>query len=146
MMDDDFAYDVDQVMENIDEAEVLSVFFPRFRRALVIDTRRNDTSGPMVRLMQMVASPQERLRSIRRLRPGFPRLRGLTLIPWARYVESLVELGVWESLMMRLTDAGSDEAVGACDAVLDELKRLEKAELGAVVMGKNYHTIWSAKG
>ena len=146
MMDDDFAYGVDEVMESIDKAKVLSVFFPRLRRALVIDTRRNETTGPMVRLMQMVASPQERLRSIRRLRPGFPRLRSLTLIPWARYVDSLVELGVWERLMQRLRDSGSEEGVLACDAVLDELRRLEKAELGAVVLGKNYHTIWSARG
>ena len=72
MMDEDFAYDVDQVMENIDEAEVLSVFFPRLRKALVIDARRNDTNGAMVRLMPMVKSPQERLRSVWRLRPGLP--------------------------------------------------------------------------
>ena len=145
MMDEDFAYDVDQVMENIDEAEVLSVFFPRLRKALVIDARRNDTNGAMVRLLPMVESPQERLRSVRRLRPGFPRLRSLTLIPWPRYIDSLVDLGVWERLTSRLADSGSQEAVSECAAMLHQLRRLEKDHLAAVVLGKGYHTIWSAR-
>ena len=51
-------------MKSIDEAEVMSLFFPTFRNAVVIDTRHNDAEGPMVRIVSMVASPQERLRSI----------------------------------------------------------------------------------
>jgi hypothetical protein len=35
--------------------------------------------------------------------------------------------------------------VAACEEVLVELKRLEKAELVAAVRGDSYHTIWSAR-
>ena len=95
-MDEDLSFNLDEVLKSIDKAEVISLFFPKFRKSMIIDTRSNDTDGPMVRIMPMVASPQERMRNIRRLRPSFPRLRDLTLLAWPRYVESLISLGVWE--------------------------------------------------
>ena len=101
MMDDEMVYDNDEVLKNIDNAEVMSVFFPRFRKAVVIDTRSDDVQGPIVRVMPMVASPQERLRSIRRLRPEFPRPKALTLIPWPRHVDSLVNVGLWDRIVQR---------------------------------------------
>ena len=144
-MDDDFVLDIDEIMKSIDAAEIMSVFFPMFRKAVVIDTRSNATDGPMIRLMPMAASPQERLRSIRRLRPGFPRVQGLTLIPWPRYVDSLVSLGIWDRIVQRFRNAGQTEAVETSEKVLSELRQLEKVEFAAVVRGDNYHTIWSAR-
>ena len=144
-MDGEFVDDLNDVLSNVSGTEVISMFFPTFRRALVIDTRSNDTDGPMLRVMPMAASPQERMRSIRRLRPGFPRLQSLTLIPWSRYVDSLVRLGVWEQLAQRLEASGLKDAGLVCDSVLGELKRLEKAEMAAVVLGENYHTIWTSR-
>ena len=81
-MYDDFPFDIDEITANVDRAEVMSIFFPTFRKALVIDTRSNENDGPMVRVMPMAASPQERMRTIRRLRSGFPGLAHLTLGPW----------------------------------------------------------------
>ena len=97
-MNSDFIFDIDGMMQSIDDADVVSVFFPAFRKALVVDPRRNAHAGPMVRIMPMAASPQERIRTLRRLRPGFPRVRNLAVIPWTRYVNSLVDLGLWDKL------------------------------------------------
>lgn len=144
-MEGNFLFEIDEVLRNVQEAEVMSIFFPSFRRALIIDTRSNDDDGPMVRLMPMASSPQDRVRSIRRLRPGFPRLQNLTLIPWPRYVESLVSLGVWEKIVKRIEDSGDAKAIQACDAALTELRKLEREEMVAAISGDNYQTIWSAK-
>jgi len=144
-MDEDLGDDLDELMSNIDGAEAMSIFFPTLRKAVVIDTRQSEDEGPLIRIMPMAASPQERMRSIRRLRPNFPRLRNLTLIPWFRYVDSLVKLGIWDRLIERFRDIGNEEAVASCGTVLEELRRLEQAELVAVVLGENYHTIWSAR-
>ncbi len=147
MTEGDFGIDLQKVKETIDDAEVMSLFFPSLRKSLIIDVRTNERDGPMVRVMPMAASPQERLRGLRRMRPGFPRLRSLTLIPWLRYIDSLVTTGVWERVIDRLSKAapGNDELLATCDAALKELKDLEKAELLAVVRGDNYRTIWSAR-
>ena len=143
-MEGNFLFEIDEVLRNVQEAEVMSIFFPSFRRALIIDTRSNTDDGPMVRLMPMASSPQDRVRSIRKLRPGFPRLQNLTLIPWQRYVDSLVNLGVWEKIVKRIEESGDPKAIKACDAALTELRRLERQELVAAISGDNYQTIWSA--
>ena len=143
-MDDDLEAELNQIVKNIDDAVVMSLFFPTFRKAVIIDTRSNDEEGPMVRIMPMAASPQERMRSIRRLRPKFPRLETLTLIPWPRYVDSLVRMGVWERVVKRIRDAGREDAVALCDSLLEQLRHMEREELASVVLGENYHTIWAA--
>ena len=143
-MEGNFLFEIDEVLRNVQEAEVMSIFFPSFRRALIIDTRYNADDGPMVRLMPIASSPQDRVRSIRKLRPGFPRLQNLTLIPWQRYVDSLVNLGVWEKIVKRIEESGDKKAMQACDAALTELLRLERQELVAAISGDNYQTIWSA--
>ena len=143
-MEGEFQQDIEEIKERVEKAEVLSFFFPTFRKALLIDTRSNEREGPMVKVVPMVSSPQERLRSIRRMRPGFPRVHNLTVVPWPRFVDSLVRLGVWDRIVGRFAAAGQTEAVKACQEALEELRRLEKAELAAVVLGQNYHTIWSA--
>ena len=145
LMDSDYVLDLEEVIEKVENAEVMSLYFPTFGKALVVDTRFSEKEGPLVRIMRMVASPQERIRSIRRLRPGFPRPRSLTLIAWPRYVDSLVSLGIWDRVVQRLVQAGNDEAAALCEAVLGELRRLEKAGLAAVVLGEDYHTVWSSR-
>ena len=145
-MEGNFLFDIDHVMQNIGEAEVMSVFFPTFRRSLIIDTRHNDAVGPFVKLMPMARSPQDRMRSIRRMRPQFPRPANLTLIPWQRYVNSLVDSGVWERIISRVQESGDQSAVSACESALNELKQLEHDELISAIRGQGYHTIWPAEG
>lgn len=144
-MDGDFELDVDEILTDLKDAEVLSIFFPMFRKSLVLDLRTTEHSGPLVKIMPMVASPQERMRAIRRLRPGFPRRHSLSVVAWPRYVDSLMTHGIWQRLVERLKEAGHktpDEYMGQA---LEELKRQEKAELARVVMGDNYHTIWTSQ-
>lgn len=145
LMEGNFLFDIDQVIQNVSEAEVMSVFFPTFRRALIVDTRTNDSVGPFVRLMPMARSPQDRMRSIRRLRPQFPRPTNLTLIPWQRYVDSLVESGVWDQIVDRVRQSGHESAVAACRDALSELRQMERDELVSAITGRNYHTIWPAE-
>ena len=141
-MEGNFLFDLDRVRRNISEAEVMSVFFPTFQRALVIDTRSDDEVGPLVQMMPMARSPQDRMRSIRRMRPSLPRPSNLTLIPWQRYIGSLEESGIWDQILDRVGESGDDDALIACDNALAELKKMERAELIAAITGENYHTLW----
>ena len=144
-MNSDFMFDIDGMLKSIDSADVISIFFPSFRRALVVDPRSNDRHSAMVQIAPMAASPQERLRLIRRQRPGLPRVRNLAVIPWTRYVDSLVRLGLWDKLIDRLESAGEDEAVEDCERALAELREMEREEHVNAIIGKNYHTIWAAE-
>ena len=145
-MNSDFMFDIDGMLRSIDSADVISIFFPSFRKALVVDPRSNERHSAMVQIAPMAASPQERLRLIRRQRPGLPRVRNLAVIPWTRYVDSLVRLGLWDKLIERLESAGEDEAIVECEQAFIELREMERDEHVNAIVGKNYHTIWSAEG
>ena len=144
-MNSDFMFDIDGMLRSIDNADVISIFFPSFRMALVVDPRSNARHGPLVQVAPMAASPQERLRLIRRQRPGLPRVRNLAVIPWTRYVDSLVGLGLWDKIIDRLDESGDRDAIMQCDRALDELREMERTEHVNAIIGKNYHTIWSAQ-
>jgi hypothetical protein len=64
---------------------------------------------------------------------------------WPRRVDSLARLGVFQQILARVASLGYPAAVRACEDVLAELLRVERAELVAVIRGDNYHTVWARK-
>ena len=144
-MDTDFRMDVDEINRNIDTAEVMGVYFPLIRKTLLIDTRSDGVDGPMIRVVPMVNNMEERFRSLRRLRPRFPRPESVTLIPWPKYVTSLKRLGIWDRVVQRFVGAGDMEAVRACEETFNELAELEKREIVEAIKGERYTTLWERK-
>ena len=145
MTGNNFFDDLDEVRQSILESNVISIFFPYFRKTVLIDTRSNETIGPDMMLTDMVNSPQERIRSMEHLRPGLPELDKMILVPWVRYVDTLVDSGIWGAIIKRLEDCDLKSASDHGNQILNELKTLEKLELAAVVNGPEYQTLWSRK-
>ena len=52
MIDGGIEIDLDEVVQNIAEAEVVSLFFPTLRRTLLIDTRTNEFAGSFVKVVR----------------------------------------------------------------------------------------------
>lgn len=145
-MDDDLGVPIREVLQSIATADVVSLYFPALRKTLLFDARYDDIEGPMVRVVDMVNSTEERFRSMRRMRPRFARPEAIVLIPWTRHVDSLSRLGVLQEMMDRCRRAGSDAAVNACREAYRNLQALELEEKRAVIRGDGYQTIWSAPG
>ncbi len=144
-MDGDFRLDIGEIARNIETADVLSIYFPLLRKTLIIDGRSDVEEGPMIKLLPMASSVEERFRTIRKLRTRFPRPESITVVPWPKYVDSLVRLGIWDKLMQRLASGGHKGAIKDSQTVLEELRQLERQELAAVIRGDNYHTLWESK-
>ena len=70
--DDQF---LNQVLSGISEAEIITIFFPLLRRALIIDTRHSEGLGHMVGVLPQVGSMEERIAVIEELRPQFGKVR-----------------------------------------------------------------------
>ena len=143
-MDGDFRIDMGELLRNVDTAEVISIYFSVLRKTILIDARFTPEEPPMVKLVPMASSIEERFRMLRRLRPRFPRPKTVAAVPWPKYAQSLVDLGVWPRVLERFVYSGHKEAVQACNTVLEEVYRLEREELSAVIHGDNYHTMWSS--
>lgn len=137
MIDGGIEIDMEAVLQNIAEAQVISLFFPTLRRTLLVDTRTNEHANTFVKIVPMVTDGGARLRSLRKLRPQFPRPESMTLIPWDARVDSLVALGVWEPLLTRID---CPEVAQAC---LEALREIERAEHLAAIRGEEYQTLWS---
>ena len=143
-MEDDFQVDLERVLDSIKEAEVISILFGMIRKSLVIDVRPSETDPPIIRIAAQSRGPEDRLRYIRRQRPSLPRPTNVTMFPWTKSVESFVRLGIYDQLMKRASDTGNPQLIQECENALEELRKLERAEMVAVIRGENYYTVWSA--
>ena len=139
----EFGLDLESVAMHVEKATTFSIFFPTLRRSLVIDMRHGPEEGPLVRVLPVARSPHERIRSLRRMRPHLPRATEMVVIPWPTYVENLVRTGVWQKIAQRVTASGSREAARSLTNALAELRKYESQELGALIRGERYETIWS---
>lgn len=145
-MDSDFRVDISEVQHTIDLADIIALYFPLLRKTLLMDTRSNAVDGPMIKVVPMASSPEERFRELVRLRPRFAKPESVTIIPWPKYVGSLVRLEVWDHIVRRFLDLGPREIVRQCEACLDELYEAERQELRHAISGENYETLWDRTG
>jgi hypothetical protein len=142
--DDQF---LSQVFSAITEADVISIFFPLLRRALVIDLRNAPEVPPVIRVMGQVNSIEERITSIEEMRPGMGKIRSILGVPWLKSVRSLEEVGITEGLVERLTEAGMSrsESAAAIRKTIDRLWKIEVMAFKGLIRGEGYKTLWTAK-
>lgn len=138
-------FDLDDRIRAIREADVLVVGFMGLHERLLVDARRNEQAGPFVRVVQQVRSPQERLRQLRELRPGFNDPESFVFLPPVARVQGFVEDGLFDEILQRC--AGDETAIADCQKALQELQRLDAEDLRqALVGGPRYQTIYQREG
>lgn len=135
-----------QVLSGISESEVISIFFPLLRRALVVDIRHDEQTSPLVRVMPQAKSMEERIRSIEKLRPQLGKVQSILGVPWMRSVRGLREHGIWNSLAGRLTQAGvpAGTAEKQINDAIEQLWRIERLGFERMIRGEGYATVWSS--
>ena len=140
-MDGDFRINLEDMARHLDKAEVISIYLRFLRKAILIETRITYKVPPMGKQVAMALSIEERTRILRRLRPGFPKPKTIAVVPWPKYVESLIHLGLWPKILQRFAESGHKETIQACSRIIERVQRLEVDELAAVIKGENYHTM-----
>lgn len=144
MIDGGYEIDIEAVIQNIAEAEVVTLHFPMLRQTLLIDTRCGHLEGPLVRVVPMVKNTEERFASLKAMRPELARPRSITMIPWARSVATLDSTGVWPHVLARLEACGTSETLAEARRAFRQLRSLELVELREAIVGKQYRTVWRA--
>ncbi len=145
-MDSDFRIDISEVKRAMDTGEIIALYFPLLRKTLLMDTRTTGVDGPMIKVVPMASSPEERFRELIRLRPRLPKPESVNIVPWPKYVHSLSRLGVWDHIVRRFLEIGPRDIVRQCDECLQELQRVEREEVRRAITGENYETLWDAAG
>lgn len=135
-------------LEDASQVEVWVVYFPAIRRSLIVDTRSNALDRPMIRLVGMVNSIEERIESIRQLRPRFPKVEKIVFVPLPLDVASIERSVLWAKVTEKFVETGDSESLQACETALAELSALERQvkehhnNRGAVEGGLGFETIW----
>lgn len=132
----------EQVIAAVRSAEVLSIFFLRVGRSLILDLRKSDRTAPAVLLDGMVESPQMRLASFSRLRPDLPLPERLTLVPWPGAIRGFAETKILDAVIHRCRMEGGEPLAAKAQALYAELQRLERQALRDLVRGVGMETIW----
>lgn len=145
-MDEDDQF-LSQVLSGIAEADIITIFLPLLRRALVVDTRQDELSSQFVRVMPQARSMEERIYSIEKQRPNLGKIRSILGIPWIKSVRELRECGIIDRLVERLASAGmpAQKASSLVRDAVQQLWGLEQMAFSHMIRGEGYSTIWAAK-
>jgi len=142
-MSEEFGVDLDQVFKVIETADVLVIRFHLIDRRLLVDFRCNQKAGPMIKVVPRAESVEDRIRSIKRMRPEFPMPERILHFQWPRSMPVLLAAGVWQRLVDRMSALGDDETTDACGRAMEELVALERKEVfGAIRGADHYQTLW----
>ncbi len=145
-MNTDFGIDLDEVRRVIDAAEVLVVRFAVTDRRLLVDTRINDTDGPLIRVVPPVNSGEERFKALKIMRPRFRSPQRILTFQWPRHARAMVEAGLWDHIAHRLLTVGGDAVVRQCDEALRDLLAAERdVEVAAITGAEGFKTIWGER-
>jgi hypothetical protein len=145
----DNAYNISsaKIINALAEAEVMSIFFPRVGKALIVDTRHDAEHGPVVLIDEMVGSAEERLQSVRRLRPEFTEIAQLTLAPWLGSTRSFAEQGILEAIVARFQAMGFPDAADEAMTAFHRLRRHETRVMRDLIAGdaQTTRTVWARR-
>lgn len=141
-MDSDYGIDFDAIWEVIDTAEVITFRFVTIPHRLLFDSRHTEMEGPLLKIVPRATSLEERFKAIKQLRPRFKLPEKITAIWWPRYIQSLVDCGVWERILERIRKSGFPQLAEQCEGTLRELKQRERAETLNAITGAGYHSLW----
>ena len=139
----DYGFDMDEVTQVIDTAEVLIVRFAILDKRLLIDARCNEQEGPIIAIVPRVGSVEERFKSLKKMRPRFSLPDKIMSFLWPRQMETFRSSGLWAKIEARMVSLGGEQMAEQCLEVFAELARQEKAEmLAAIRGGDTYQSLW----
>jgi hypothetical protein len=145
MMDNEYRLDYGEILKTVRGADVVLFRFVTLPQRLLIDNRTSAMEGPLLKIVPRAKDAEDRFRSLKVLRPRFRLPPKINAVWWPRNVDRLVDDGIWEAMVKRLASADHDLISGDPQAVLNELRRLERAELANAIGGEGYRTLWPAR-
>ncbi len=138
---------MEDILRNVEKAEVVCVIFPLLGQCLVYDNRHSEEDPPQVNVSPPLGSAERRLRQLNQARPHLSRTHKMTAVPWTGSVASMARSGIWERIVRRMEDAGFERAQASCQSALDELLEWEYRANVEMIRGQGpFHTVWSRAG
>ena len=137
--------DLAEVEKVVDECDVFTIIFRLFPERLVVDGRVSHRDGPLVALVEPVATVEERYHWLGRARPGFGPPEHFTFFLWPHSIAFLEQCGVAARIRRRCEATDWPGAAAVFDKALTELREKERRATLAAITGEDCRTIWPAQ-
>jgi hypothetical protein len=141
-MDNEYRLDYSEILKTVRNADVILFRFVTAPQRLLLDYRTNDLDGPLLKVVPRAKDAEDRFKSLKILRPRFRLPQKISAVWWPRYVDRLVEDGIWDAIVKRVSDLGYEQIAEESAIILEELRRMERAELANAIGGEGYRTLW----
>src|SRR5207248_2827500 len=113
--------DVGEVAGIVDKADVFLVGFANFSERLLVDTRSDERTRPLVKVVPSLGSFQERIFWLGQNRPTLGMPNAFSFIKWPHSPGFLVESGLWERIRERVNGGADRASAAACDRAIERL-------------------------
>jgi hypothetical protein len=137
-----FEIDLAGLQQSLRTVDHVLMRFQPVPQRLLIDYRSSEERGPGVCVLPQARTLVERLASVEKARPGFPRLERLYVVTWPLRIGSLERLGLLDSIRERLASLDAFGAIAELNEAHIELRMLEREELRRAITGEGYRTLW----
>jgi hypothetical protein len=130
--------DLEELRKVVENADVFAIGFRTFPQRLIIDARSMDNQGTMVRVVEPVATVEERFFWLGKERPSFGVPERFTFFVWPHSLRYFEESGLGQIIRERVHPEADSQVAES----MHRLFALEHQSTIDAVTGKNYHTIW----
>ena len=134
-----------EVEKVVDVCDVFTVMFRLFPERLLVDARTSPQEGPLVALVEPVATVEERYHWLGRERPRFGPPEHFMFFLWPHSIAFLEQCGVAARIRRRCEATDWPEAIAMFDSTLAELHEKERRATRAAITGEDCRTIWPAQ-
>ena len=134
-----------EVEKVVDLCDVFTIIFQTFPERLLVDSRISAREGPLVAVVEPVATVEERYHWLGRERPSFGPPERFMFFLWPHTIAFLEQCGVVARIRRRGEAAERPGVVSMFDRALAELRRKEQQATQAAITGENYRTLWPAQ-
>ncbi len=130
--------DLAETRKVMEACDVFTIGFRIFPQRLLVDTRSREGEGPLVAVVEPVATVEERFFWLGQQRPRFGPPQRFTFFVWPHSIAFLKQCGIVEAIRRRC-----QSEVCQVQKAMSQLKELERQALQDAIRGRNYHTLWA---
>ncbi len=134
--------DLGEVKKAVEQADVFAVGFRLFPERLLVDSRHDEKTPPLVQVVEPVASVEQRFFWLGQHRPSLGTPERFLFFFWPHSIPFLRESSLAGAISGRIVATGYADAVPMCEAAFADLAERERKATLAAVRGENCLTLW----
>jgi hypothetical protein len=135
--------DLEELRKVVENADVFAIGFRTFPQRLIVDARSSESEGTMVRVVEPVATVEERFFWLGKERPSFGVPERFTFFIWPHSVRYFEESGLGQMIRERVYTQDLEGSVGkqVAESIYTLFQLERQSEIDAIT-GRNYQTLW----